>query len=202
MKMNHERIKTKKYKFFSLLSAALTKTGGCMNTGYLCKVTTVTVDGKLPPKDAGVRLTDKKRFGYWDMSAMDAIRRYAKETATTGVPIDVNVNRTSESSDSPMWERIPSFMTLTILPLYGMANTTYAIELRYPEGKATLEVAIKGHGLVSFFPTGLLPIPGRFHERTWTAGGEAFMGGDCGARSFTEKAIEKATYDWLKEGVN
>ena len=175
--------------------------GGCMNAGYTYKVTAVKVDGTLPPKGTGVHLAEKKRFGYWDMSAMDAIRRHAKETATPGIPIDVNVNRTSEFSDSPLWERIPSFMTLTILPLYGTGNKAYAIELRYPEGKATLEVAIKGHGLVSIFPTGLLPVPGWFQERAWAAGGEAFISGDCGARSFTEEAIENATYDWLKGGV-
>ena len=175
--------------------------GGCMNAGYTYKVTAVIVDGKFPPKDGGVCLAEKKRFGYWDMSAMDAIRRHAKEAATPGIPIDVNVNRTSESSDSPLWERIPSFMTLTILPLYVTENKAYAIELKYPEGNATLEVAIKGHGLVSLFPTGLLPVPGWFQERAWAAGGEAFISGDCGARSFTEEAIENATYDWLKGGV-
>ena len=174
--------------------------GGCMNAGYTYKVTSVNVDGMLPLKAEGARLVKKERFGLWDMSAMRAVDRYVNEAGIWGTSVSVNVKKKGCSNDSPLWERIPSFATLTILPLYATQGATYEIQLVYPKGKAPIEMAIKGHGLVSFFPTGLLPIPGWFQERAWTAGGEAFVSGDCGMRKFTERAIEESTYDWLKGG--
>ena len=183
----------------ALFAMLIVIVAGCMNAGYNSELESVRVDGVLPQKGTGVRLSRKSSYGYWDIGAMTAVERLAKDEMASIVPVEVDINRSSDFGDSPLWARIPSFLTLTILPLYATQGGTYNIELKFPDGKATLEMVIKGHGLVSFFPTGLFPIPGWFKERTWTAGGTAFVSGDCGMRGFSKKAIEQTTYDWLKE---
>ena len=114
---------------------------------------------------------------------------------------EVAVAQIENANDCPLWTRIPSYLTLTVLPLYVTQCRTYNVELKFPDGEASLEVVIKGHGFVSFFPTGLLPIPGWFKDRAWSAGGRALIGGDCGMMDFIKMAIEESTCEWLNVSV-
>ena len=175
--------------------------GGCINAGYNYEVKVSHVDGKLPEKESGIRLANNPGFGYWNIGAMTAIERLAKGKCPAALPVEVAVTHVENSNESPLWARIPSYLTLTILPLYATQRRTYNVELRFPDGEATLEVRIKGYGFVSFFPTGLLPIPGRFRNRAWSAGSRALIGGDCGMMIFVKMAIEESTYEWLKATV-
>ena len=175
--------------------------GGCMNAGYNYEVKVSHVEGKLPEKESVIRLANNPGLGYWNIGARTAIERLAKGKDPTALPVEVAVTQIENSNDSPLWARIPSYLTLTILPLYAIQRRTYNVELKFLDGEATLEVSIKGHGVVSYFPTGLLPIPGWFKDRAWSAGGRALIGGDCGMMDFTRMAIEEATYEWLKATV-
>ena len=172
-----------------------------MNAGYNYEVKVSHVEGKLPEKESVIRLANNPGLGYWNIGAMTAIERLAKGKDPTALPVEVAVTQIENSNDSPLWARIPSYLTLTILPLYAIQGRTYNVELKFLDGEATLEVSIKGHGVVSYFPTGLLPIPGWFKDRAWSAGGRALIGGDCGMMDFTRMAIEEATYEWLKATV-
>ena len=110
---------------------------------------------------------------------------------------EMAVTQIENVNDCPLWVRIPSYLTLTVLPLYAIQCRTYNVDLKFPDGEATLEVVIKGYGFVSVFPTGLLPVPGWFKDRAWSAGGRALIGGDCGMMGFSKMAIEESAYKWL-----
>ena len=161
---------------------------GCVNAGYNYSVTSLKVSGNT--QSEYYRLIEPSSCGYYEMVALYAIRRLPKSSGDDALPIvKVAVKQEPETSDSPLWLRIPSFATLTILPMYVKTSQHFTIELGFPEGDMEIGVDINGYGLVSVLPTGFLPIPGWFEHRYWDAGPLA----RCGSRDFCEIAVEEVT---------
>ena len=85
--------------------------GGCMNAGYNYEVKASHVEGKLPEKESVIRLANNPGLGYWNIGAMTAIERLAKGKDPTALPVEVAVTQIENSNDSPLWARIPSYLT-------------------------------------------------------------------------------------------
>ena len=180
----------------AVAGAAMLCLVGCMNAGYKYSITAVKLSGQTQSEH--YRLIERSSYGYYEMIALYAIKQLTKPSGDEALPIvKVAIKQEPETSESPLWSRIPSFATLTILPMYVKTSRHFTIELGFPEGAMEIGVDINGHGFVSILPTGFLPIPGLFTRRYWDAGPLA----RCGSGDFCEFAIKEVTTKALTGGL-
>lgn len=169
---------------------------GCMNAGYKYEISAIKVAGKVPDNVNSIGIAEPVSAGFYEMIAWGVVRKLAKSDTGDAVPVvGVTVNRKKPTSDSPLWARIPSFATLTILPLYVTVGQHFDVELSFPEGKIEYAIEVKAHGFNSCLPTGFLPMPGFYMSRYWDVGPLS----NCGLHQFGEIAVRKATEDVLSK---